>query len=288
MSIISCNLMGGLGNQLFQIFATLAYSIRNNKKMVLIYSDILTVGKARQTYWESFLYMLKKYTTYTDQGINDRALCNLPPYQEPSFNYNDIPVFQHSSSVLVGYFQSYKYFEWEQDAIYKLIDLENQIDKVRHEYKDILDSEYHTISMHFRLGDYKDIQDRHPVMPYVYYQNAVLNIVSNSNANRPFKIIYFCEKEDNDEVGQTIFKLSRLYDFIKFEKADDNIPDWKQMLLMACCQDNIIANSTFSWWSAYLNLNPEKTVCYPKTWFGPSITHDTKDLFPPNWKKVFW
>jgi hypothetical protein len=104
----------------------------------------------------------------------------------------------------------------------------------------------------------------------------------------PFKIIYFCEKENNAEVGQTIFKLSRLYDFINFEKADDNIPDWKQMLLMACCQDNIIANSTFSWWSAYFNLNPEKMVCYPKIWFGPSITHDTKDLFPPNWNKVLW
>ena len=54
-------------------------------------------------------------------------------------------------------------------------------------------------------------------------------------------------------------------------KVDDNIPDWKQMLIMANCDANIIANSTFSWWGAYFNKNPKKIVCYPNVWFGQSI-----------------
>jgi len=52
------------------------------------------------------------------------------------------------------------------------------------------------------------------------------------------------------------------------------------------CDHNIIANSTFSWWGAYLNQNPSKIVCYPGTWFGPALKHDTRDLFPTDWVKM--
>ena len=55
---------------------------------------------------------------------------------------------------------------------------------------------------------------------------------------------------------------------------------------MSCCTHNIIANSTFSWWSGYLNENKEKIICYPNTWFGPELTKDTRDLFPNEWVKI--
>ena len=68
---------------------------------------------------------------------------------------------------------------------------------------------------------------------------------------------------------------------------DDFIPDWQQMLLMSICNDNIIANSTFSWWGSYFNENPDKIVCYPGVWFGPKLTqNNTVDLFPEDWKKI--
>jgi hypothetical protein len=73
----------------------------------------------------------------------------------------------------------------------------------------------------------------------------------------------------------------------RFHKVPDMFEDWKQMLLMSVCDHNIIANSTFSWWSADLNQNPGKIVCYPGTWFGPALKkHDTRDLFPKEWIKV--
>jgi hypothetical protein len=65
-----------------------------------------------------------------------------------------------------------------------------------------------------------------------------------------------------------------------------DLEDWEQLLMMSSCGHNIIANSTFSWWGAYLNSNPDKIVCYPETWFGPKAQHDTLDLFPEDWIKV--
>ena len=58
------------------------------------------------------------------------------------------------------------------------------------------------------------------------------------------------------------------------------------MLLMSLCDHNIIANSSFSWWAAYFNVNPEKIVCYSSQWFGPKCNNSTRDLFPENWIKI--
>ena len=68
-----------------------------------------------------------------------------------------------------------------------------------------------------------------------------------------------------------------------FLRADPELEDWEQLILMSLCRYNIIANSTFSWWGAYLNTNRKKKVVYPLTWFGPRIKHGLQDLFPLDW-----
>ena len=70
-------------------------------------------------------------------------------------------------------------------------------------------------------------------------------------------------------------------------KVDDNLPDYEQLLVMSCCQHNIISNSTFSWWGAYLNDHPDKTVCYPSVWFGDGYpSHQHFSMMPEGWIQI--
>uniref|UniRef100_A0A6C0D4D6 Alpha-1,2-fucosyltransferase n=1 Tax=viral metagenome TaxID=1070528 RepID=A0A6C0D4D6_9ZZZZ len=276
---ISSTLMGGLGNQLFQIFATLAYSVRNQCVPIFSYSDKLTIGKVRNTYWANLLSNLKKYTTAN--------LFGFPTYREHGFHYSELPVYNQNLT-LFGYFQSYKYFENEQEQLYKLIGLAEQQKNAIFEFPSYFANDYLPISMHFRLDDYKAIQDVHPVMPYEYYRNAIIHMIGSINIDSPIKILCFYQEIDFSDVNSMIKRLQSEFDFIIFEHIDHTIEDWKQMLLMSCCKHNIIANSTFSWWGAYFNQNSDKIVCYPTVWFGPTIKHNLKDLFPDTWTKITW
>jgi hypothetical protein len=286
---ISCYLMGGLGNQLFQIFTTIAYGQRFNRQVIFPYSDVLTVGINRPTYWETFLNPLKNNTTFNKSyGFDNNELMMFPVYREPFHHYRTIPIATDKKLILFGYYQSYKYFEKEKDQIFSLIGLEKQQEQIKREFSDYFDKEYDTISMHFRLGDYKEKQDFHPIMPYEYYENAMFNILLYRKYTKPYKVLYFCEREDNSTVSSHIDRLKIKYNAVQFIKVDDSIDDWKQLLIMSCCNNNIIANSSFSWWGGYFNLNPNKIVCYPNIWFGPKANNDVSDMFPISWSFIKW
>ena len=287
-NIVSCFLMGGLGNQLFQIFTTMAYCIRYRRKMVLPYSETLEVGISRPTYWDTLLSGIKKTTTSNDNvEYTNEELMRLPQYREPHHHYKEIP-FVNQNILLFGYYQSYRYFEDKKDYIVALLSIQQQQQNIKSQCSEYFDPNYVTISMHFRLGDYKEKQDYHPIMPYEYYENAMFNILLYRPFTKPYRVLYFCEREDNDIVNSHIQRLRNKYDAVEFVKVDDNIEDWKQMLLMSCCDNNIIANSSFSWWAGYLNESPGKFVCYPHTWFGPKAGHDVQDMFPCEWNHIKW
>jgi hypothetical protein len=281
--------MGGLGNQLFQIFATLAYSIRYKRKMVLPYNEVLMVGIHRPTYWETLLSSIKKFTTYNkENNLTNDELTLLSKYNEPYHHYYKIPNFFEDQFIIYGYFQSYKYFEHETQHILDLINLLKQQKDICNEYSNYLNPFYINTSMHFRLGDYKVKQEYHPIMPYEYYDNALLQLLINSDLTKSHRVLYFCEKEDIDIVNSMIITLQKKYFALEFIKVDDSIEDWKQLLIMSCCNNNIIANSSFSWWAAYFNQNKNKIICYPELWFGPKAANLTHDMFPESWTKIEW
>ena len=176
--------------------------------------------------------------------------------------------------------------EWEK--IQSIVNFSHFQDDLQSRYSDIFESNNtNVVSMHFRLGDYLQCQDSHPIMPYEYYYNALCH-VKNNHPNKNMKCLYFCEKQDNNTVMNIIIKLKNHIPNISFIKASDELQDWEQMLLMSCCHNNIMANSTFSWWGAFLNKNQHSIICYPEKWFGPKVAHNTCDLFPINWQKISW
>ena len=280
--MITCNLMGGLGNQLFQIFTTISYSINMKIQFAFIDVDKLGGGQTivRPTYWDNFLIRLKPFTL--------KVFPQMVLIKETGFKYNDLELYKYKSQkqnmCLYGYFQSHKYFLENFYTICRMIGLE-EIKKsviIKSGFtKELLND---TISLHFRLGDYKKIQHFHPIMSYEYYKKS-LNLFKTREQLKN-NILYFCEEEDVEDVNKTIAKLENDFPTLKFIRASNDLSDWEQMVLMSCCRDNIIANSSFSWWGAHLNMNPYKIVCYPATWFGEAAGHDTRDLCPMNWNKI--
>ena len=148
-----------------------------------------------------------------------------------------------------------------------------------------INSMENTISIHFRIGDYKKVSDFHPILKYEYYHKS-LNKIQSIYPNNAFTIYYFCEDEDIQDVSNKISILKINFPNYSFIRGDNTLADWEQMLFMSCCHHNIIANSSFSWWGAYFNKNLHRIVCYPSVWFGASANIDTCDLCPPEWIKI--
>jgi len=285
MSIISCNITGGLGNQLFQLFATIAVGLQYRYKIVFPYDDQTRVGKHRTTYWNTFLRSISMMTTKNKRlGLDNRDVLGYSSYIEEQFHYSQLGPFT-SSTTLRGYFQSDRYFAECKETIFKLIRLREQQEVVVQTYAHYFSSGLHTIAMHFRLGDYKQLQHNHPLLPYEYYRDALCHILEQKKEGIPV-VLYFCEEEDKDIVMNIIGQMHEECPRIVFERVSSEISDWEQMLMMSCCCDLIIANSTFSWWGAYFNEKKDAIVCYPSVWFGPNLLHDTKDLFPGSWTKI--
>jgi len=275
--VITAHLMGGLGNQLFQIFATIAYSFTN--KIPFIFPRLKNSREAqyRQTvYWDNFLSNLSKFTY---KGIKPLQI-----YRERKFTYEELPTknIPQQGFKLFGYFQSEKYFKSQYENIIKFIGLRKQ--------QETTEVPENCISLHFRIGDYvlPQFKNAHPLMPIEYYINA-LNKILLGKVSQKWNVLYFCEKKDNNTVEKKIIILKEKFPQLTFIKASDKKEDWEQMLMMSCCEHNIIANSSFSWWGAYFNGNKDKIVCYPCVWFGPKLADkDTGDLCPNSWEKILF
>jgi hypothetical protein len=243
---ISVKLQGGLGNQLFQVFTAYSYSIKHKVQLTLP-TGLIT--NDRPVYWNNILRPFKRHTN---------RIIPVNEYIEPKFTYTELPKFEKSTT-LVGYFQSHKYFNYET------INLEQPIQDV--------------ISIHFRYGDYKNYQEFHPLLGYDYYHNAMQHMLGVSKHK---KILYFSETDDA-LINDIVNRLERSFN-VTLEKVCA-LSDWEQLLLMSSCRYNIIANSTFSWWAAYLN-GQNKTVCCPDTWFGHKLNHSVEDLLLDSWQRI--
>lgn len=275
-------IMGGLGNQLFQIFTLISYSIKN-KKPFFFENKPITCGERKKYYWDTPL--LNKLKGFIKLPLHQQLL-----YQEPFFHYAPIPLAKDNRAnvKLYGYFQSYKYFEEYKELIFKMINLKESQLQIKEKIKPISSYE-NVVSLHFRVGDYAHQPQNHPLMPIEYYEKALEQLIVDTNGKNDWIILYFCEENDLVYVNEKIHTLKQNMKFkeLTFMKVPGELDDWEQMLLMSLCQHHIIANSTFSWWGAYFSRGGGM-VYYPNKWFGLALGEKKmEDLFlEEGWKKV--
>jgi hypothetical protein len=281
--MIKVQLFAGLGNQLFMIFATISYAIDHGIQYSIL-SEMEKTSNGTTTYWDTILDAFKT-NVITNYSSGDNV------YNEPSFEYNALPAhLSHNDCVLKGYFQSYRYFEHNYDKIIDIMKLKQK--------KDVVKTEHHkyfrkkTIALHFRFGDYIFLQNYHCIKPPSYFIDALVSLsndlISMKENIEDYDILYFCEP-GNDKYVNEFLKIIRctVRKPLSFIKVDDDIPDWKQMLIMSCCDHFIITNSTFSWFGAYFSEHQRKIVYRPKTWFGPKNNgKDITDMCPAEWKVI--
>ena len=285
--MISCSLSGGLGNQLFQIFTTVAFSIKLCRKCVFLYEDFTRGCTIRPTYWNTFLKSIK-YMATLPYSISQPTIIKEKHFHYEEMDFSKMREKEHVN--LVGYFQSYKYFDEYRETLFKLIRLEDTRSKVikmyacLNPYGEKYEQFDEMISMHFRIGDFIKYPDTHPILSYDYYYNSLLFIQQKNGFGK--NVLYFCEQDDVERVNLCIARLQKEFPETRFQRAPEILNDWQQLILMSCCRYNIMANSTFSWFAAYFNVFPSKVVCYPSLWFGKRIGHVTKDLFPAVWNKI--
>jgi len=284
--MLTCNLMGGLGNQLFQIFTVISYALEQKKKFGFLNVKELGGGDTtkRYTYWDSFFSKLDNFLMEESPIIHNI-------YREKSFEYLDIPSneFNYPNVMLFGYFQSYLYFKDKYSEICDFLSINSKKINLLNNVLDYHTSNFikNSVSIHFRLGDYITKPDYHPIMSYDYYKMAIAYILSNDSSIQ--NVLYFYEDDTDtiNTVNTIINDLKNDYPNLIFDKASNKFSDWEQLMLMSCCRHNIIANSSYSWWGAYFNSNNKKIVCYPSVWFGPMLSNNNlKDLFPSDWVKI--
>jgi len=308
--MITVNIMGGLGNQLFEIFTAIATALRNNDTFFFLKYEELWANKGyqRHTYWDTLFKGLCSYVKPLNEA-SQKETESLPSWNEPSFRFTPVPTDTKNRTLrLTGHFQNEKYFKDKYAEICKMIQLSQLKNNIKEQYKNenekwLADSSNQrvVVSTHFRIGDYTATVNIHPIMTIEYYYRAISHVIQNANNNKhekkSFSFVLFYDPCDKSIVEQQIKKLktfcqtdSMIANYtndIEFHLVKDTIPDWEQLLLMSMCEHNIIANSTFSWWGAYFNDNPDKIVCYPSVWFGPALYyHDTSDLCLKSWHKI--
>lgn len=240
--------MGQLGNQMFEIAATIGYSVKHD-----IPYWIPRVSLAQHIWPAFFKHFPEEPEQFEKYFI----------YKEPSHHYNEIP--RHESIILEGFFQSEKYFSHCRQEI---------IDAFQIPYKK-LDG---FVSIHVRRGDYLQYPDKHPPVSYDYISAAVKHFIELGYTS-------FVVCSDDIKWCRIQFKPLELFGAVfSFSSGHGPIED---MAMMSCCEHNIIANSTFSWWAAWINQNPDKIVIAPKVWFGPGNSNLSDiDIIPEKWVRL--
>lgn len=255
--MITCKLQGRLGNQLYIYAATIAHSIKHKDYYFI---PTKTIDKK----WKSYRI---GNVNYGEETFDTRAIV----YKQPSHGYSEIPYYKGKKTILSGYFQSYKYFDFCLPEIIKIFNF-------KYEPSD-------KIAIHVRRGDYlKKGADKFPVVTDKYINDAIdyLNSKDIVKENTKFKFY----SDDIAWCRQFVSRTNIPPDFFEFSEGKSDIQDLEEM---SSCAHIITANSSYSVWAGMLNKNPNKIIIAPHEddYFGKLKKHlDVSTIYPKEWVRI--
>jgi hypothetical protein len=259
-------LNGGLGNQLFQYAAGRSLADRLNVPLKI---DLSTFENYKLRGFE-----LNKFNIEAEIAKPaDTSGINLHPSKFNKYRSRLAINFGYTLSSYPFKEKSYRYAHLRREINFKhsFDDNSEQI------LKEI--SQHHAVSLHIRRGDYVTNPSAaavHGVCSLEYYDAAIRLIATR--ISQPFFFVF----SDDPQWAKENLKMNHPVHFVEANGPDRGVED---MWLMKSCNHHIIANSSFSWWAAWLNNKPDKIVVAPKIWFrDPTI--NTRDLIPKQWIRL--
>ena len=273
----------GLGNQMFQYAYIRALQLRNNVNVRLcVLPEYLTKSTPRAYELDQLKIRLRRDTRFEKvaefieknvilkkilQDVTDKWH-RIGYIEEKNVKYKDAYKYLKGTYYLKGWFQNEKYFKDYEEIIRKELRPKYRIRISRQLGSTLLN--YDTVSVHIRRSDFKRYNN---LVPVEYYQRAMK--MMESKLNNVFYIVFSDEPEwvsDNMNFGKNVY----------FMANEKKLQDYEELFVMSRCKHNIIANSTFSWWGAWLNTNKDKIVIGPKRWFS----NNNINIMPDDWIRL--
>ena len=252
-------MQGGLANQMFQwaLIKHLSLKYKQPGYLDLSYYDY-QVGVPREFSLDKFPHII--YETRIEPGAAHKQLKSVTE----NFGYKEFVYDANFNYYFEGYWQCEKYFKESAPVIRKEL---APVKELHGRFAKITGGAEIVISIHVRRGDYVTLNNLHQVLPLAYYGQAV-------GLTGPYDLMLVF----SDDMAWCRQNLS--FEKMIFVEGQDDAED---LWMMSLCRHNVIANSSFSWWGAWLNEYPSKKVVAPELWFGDVAAMDTKDIVPEGW-----
>lgn len=258
---------GRLGNQMFQYAALVGIADKIGCSYGINYQNSQKTRVINKLVGAEKLELLEAFDLSAENIEGQFQPSN--HYMENQFTFEPSTFKLKLGTDISGCFQSEKYFRHCPDKIRSEFQFKYYIKEEAERQINLLKDERQLVSIHVRRGDYVKQQFYHPVCSLSYYDKAIA-IFKNS------KFVVF---SDDISWCQQHF----LADNFTYVTGNNQFVD---MCMMSLCDNHILANSSFSWWGAWLNPNPDKIVVAPKRWLGLAWGHNTKDLYGQNWRII--
>ena len=284
-NMIVVKIRGGLGNQMFQYATGRMLALANTCELKLDLSWFkLSLSDTTARKYELGVFNIPgKVSSFTESAY--LRLASAIPFLTPSYKKEasfefDPSIFKSGvDTYLDGYWQSYKYFQQIQDVIQNDFKFKYPLTGKNVRLAEQVTADASSVAVHIRRGDYISNQNNvafHGFCSLPYYQEAVERIKAQ------FAAAQFYVFSDDPSWVRENFPCDSSFTIVDHNTLDNAAEDLR---LMTLCKHHIIANSTFSWWGAWLCRNPEKVVISPQRWFNDSRMN-SQDLIPATWIRI--